>query len=174
MLATWALGGLMLSVGGSLLEAVFGQTNHAAIGAVLGVFAASGAVAAVLATNLAPPRMTRIGTAALAVGTILFVVAHHVLVAAAVRGGLGRCRRRVRLGVPRRAARGDPLAEPHERAALLSAVYIVSYLAFSIPAVVAGLLITHVGLRDTALGYGGFVAVLALATLAGGTRRAAR
>jgi hypothetical protein len=58
------------------------------------------------------------------------------------------------------------LAEPHERAALLSAVYVVSYLAFSVPALVAGLLTTHIGLRDTSLGYGGFVALLAVATLA--------
>jgi predicted MFS family arabinose efflux permease len=57
------------------------------------------------------------------------------------------------------------LAQPHERAALLSAVYVVSYLAFSIPALVAGLLITHVGLRDTALGYGVFVALLAVSTV---------
>ena len=118
--------------------------------------------------------MTRIGTAALAVGTILFVVAItssslplFVVASVVSGGGFGSAF----LGALRSVTR---LAEPHERAALLSAVYIVSYLAFSIPAVVAGLLITHVGLRDTALGYGGFVAVLALATLAGGTRRAAR
>lgn len=58
------------------------------------------------------------------------------------------------------------LAEPHERAALLSAVYVVSYLAFSIPALVAGLVTTHIGLRDTSFGYGGFVALVAVSTLA--------
>ena len=45
------------------------------------------------------------------------------------------------------------LAGPHERAALLSAVYIVSYLAFSIPALVAGVLITHLGLHTPRFGY---------------------
>jgi MFS family permease len=57
------------------------------------------------------------------------------------------------------------LAEPHQRAALVSAVYVVSYVAFSVPALVAGLLITHIGLKDTSFGYGGFVALVAVGTL---------
>ncbi len=168
MLATWALGGLMLSVGGSLLAGVFDVTNHAAIGGVLGLFAASGAAAAIVATNLAPPRMTRIGTSALALGTGLFVVAIadsslslFMLASVVAGGGFGSAF----LGALRSVTQ---LAQPHERAALLSAVYIVSYVAFSIPAVVAGLLITHIGLRDTALGYGVFVAAIAVGTLAAG------
>lgn len=165
MVATWALGGLILSVGGSLLASVFGQTNHAVVGAVLGVFAASGAVAAVLARDLAPAPMTRAGTVALLGGTGLFVLAltsssfaMFVLASAVAGGGFGSAF----LGALRSVTQ---LAQPHERAALLSAVYAVSYLAFSIPAVVAGLLITRIGLRDTALGYGGFVALLAALTL---------
>ena len=165
MMATWALGGLMFSVGGSLLGSVFGQTNHAVVGAVLGLFAGSAAGAAVLARDLSPAPMTRIGTAVLAVGTVLFVaalastsLALFILASIAVGGGFGAAF----LGALRSVTQ---LAQPHERAALLSAVYIVSYLAFSIPALVAGLLITHVGLRDTALGYGGFVALLAVSTV---------
>lgn len=61
------------------------------------------------------------------------------------------------------------LAQPHERAALISAIYVVSYLAFSIPALIAGLLITDAGLRDTALGYGGVVTAVAAGTLVYGT-----
>jgi hypothetical protein len=52
----------------------------------------------------------------------------------------------------------------HGRAALLSAVYVVSYIAFNVPALVAGLLTTHIGLRLTSLGYGAVVALIALAT----------
>ena len=43
-------------------------------------------------------------------------------------------------------------------------MYVVSYIAFSVQALVAGLLTTHLGLRVTALGYGGLVALLALGT----------
>jgi MFS family permease len=165
MVATWALGGLMLSVGGSLLGSVFDQTNHAVVGLVLGLFAASGAAAAVLARDLPPAPMNRIGTSALATGTGLFIVALawsslgvFVVAAIVAGGGFGSGF----LGALRSVTQ---LAEPHERAALLSAVYVVSYLAFSIPAVLAGLLITHVGLRDTSLGYGIFVAVIAVGIL---------
>jgi hypothetical protein len=58
------------------------------------------------------------------------------------------------------------LAEPHERAALLSAVYVVTYLAFSLPALLAGVLTTYIGLRDTSFAYGGFVALVAAAAAA--------
>ncbi len=162
MVSTWALGGLVLSVGGSLLAAVFGQSNHAMVGAVLGLFAGSGAVAAVVARDLTPGRMSRIGTLALAVGTGLFLLAiatssFVVFVLASVVAGSGFGS--AFLGALRSVTQ---LAEPHERAALLSAVYVVSYLALSIPAFVAGLLITHIGLRDTSLSYGAVVALVAL------------
>jgi MFS family permease len=55
-----------------------------------------------------------------------------------------------------------PLAQPDERASLVAAVYLVCYSAFSVPAVIAGIAVTHYGLRDTAVVYGGVVIVLAL------------
>ncbi len=164
MIATWALAGLILSLGGSLLGTVFHVSNHAVVGLVIGLFAGASAAAAVAARDLRPASMTRIGTTALAAGTGLFITALAtsslaLFVAASVvaGGGFGAAF----LGALRSVTQ---LAQPHERAALLSAVYVVSYLAFSIPAVVAGLLVTHIGLRDTALGYGVFVAVLTVTT----------
>lgn len=44
-------------------------------------------------------------------------------------------------------------------------MYIVSYLALSIPAVIAGLFIAYVDLRNTALTHGGFVAAVAILAL---------
>lgn len=177
MMSTWALGGLMLSLGGSLLGVVFGQSNEAIIGLVIGVFALSAAVSAVALTNVAPAPMITLGTSELVVGTALFLVGIDTsslglfVLAVAVAGtGFGSAF----LGALRAVTQ---LAEPHERAALLSAVYIVSYLAFSIPAVLAGVLITHIGLRNTALYYGTLVGVLAVTSLAisvGSARAAAR
>jgi MFS family permease len=57
-------------------------------------------------------------------------------------------------------------AAPHERAGLISAVYTVSYTAFSMPAVVAGVATTEWSLRPTALVYAVFVVVLAVVALA--------
>jgi MFS family permease len=168
MVSTWALGGLVLSVGGSLLATVFGQDNHGVIGLVIGLFPVSAAAAAVLARDFSASAMTRLGNTVLAIGTGVFLVALgwssialFVVASIVAGGGFGTGF----LGSLRSVTQ---LAEPHERAALLSAVYVVSYLAFSIPALVAGLLTTHIGLRDTSFGYGGFVALVAASTLAFG------
>lgn len=79
---------------------------------------------------------------------------------------LDRRRRRLGSGFLGSIRAVSQLAEPHERAALLSAVYVVTYLAFSLPALLAGVLTTHIGLRDTSFVYGGFVAVVAVAAAA--------
>ncbi|MDP9345241.1 MAG: hypothetical protein M3P44_05900 [Actinomycetota bacterium] len=65
-------------------------------------------------------------------------------------------------------------AQAHERAGLISAVYVVSYTAFSIPAVLAGLAATEWGLRRTALFYATAVVLLATAALIAYRRVAAR
>jgi MFS family permease len=174
MFSTWMLGGLMLSVGGSLLGVVFGQRNHAIVGLVLGMFAGTAAIASVLMRSRTPEQMERFGTGALFIGAALFALALAttsltVFTAAAVIAGTGFGP--AFLGSFRTVSQ---LAAPHERAALISAIYVVSYLAFSIPALVAGLLITDAGLRDTALGYGGVVALVAGATLALGVRASRR
>lgn len=166
MVATWALGGLVLSVGGSLLAEIFGEPNHAIVGSLLGLFALCGAAGAFLGRDVVPTRLERVGTSALALGTVLFVIAVQaqslgLFVGAAVIAGAGFGS--AFLGAFRTVSQ---LAEPHERAAQLSAIFVVSYLAFSIPALVAGVLITHVGLRETAFGYGGLVALISVAALA--------
>jgi MFS family permease len=166
MASTWMLGGLMFSVGGSLLVAVFGQHNHAVVGLVLGAFAGMAAVGSVVMRDHTPERMARVGTSLLSVGTVLFVVALattslSAFVAGAVIAGAGFGP--AFLGAFRAVSQ---LAAPHERAGLISAIYVVSYLAFSIPALVAGLVIAHVGLRGPALVYGSIVALVALGTRA--------
>jgi len=58
-----------------------------------------------------------------------------------------------------------PLAAAHERAGLVSLLYVVSYLGLGVPAVLAGFGVVHGGgLISTARYYG--VAVIALAALA--------
>jgi MFS family permease len=52
-------------------------------------------------------------------------------------------------------------ATSDDRTGLITAIYIVSYLATGIPAVVAGIATSHYGVRKTALVYSGAVAVLA-------------
>jgi MFS family permease len=166
MASTWMLGGLMFSVGGSLLSGVFGEQNRAVVGLVLGVFAGAAALGSISLRNLAPEAMARVGTMALLVGTVLFLLglgssSLAVFVVGAVVAGAG-----FGPGFLGSFRAVSQLAAPHERAGLISAIYVVSYLAFSIPALIAGLLISSDGLRDTSLGYGALVALVALGTLA--------
>jgi hypothetical protein len=57
------------------------------------------------------------------------------------------------------------LAKPSERAALLSAFYVEGYLAFTLPAILAGFLAPVIGLTTAADFYGAAVILLALASL---------
>jgi MFS family permease len=163
--STWMLGGLVFSVGGSVLAAVFAQRNHAVIGLVIGVFALAAATMSVLLRDQSPHVMQRVGGVLLVLGTSLFVTAlavtsltAFVLGALVAGAGFGPAF----LGAFRTVSQ---LAEPHERAALISAIYVVSYLTFSVPALIAGLLISDAGLRPTSLVYGSVVALVAAATL---------
>ena len=63
------------------------------------------------------------------------------------------------------------LAPPSGRAGLIATIYIVSYLAFSLPAVLAGFASTSVGLRATAVAYSLGVILLGLTALAAQRRR---
>jgi predicted MFS family arabinose efflux permease len=65
------------------------------------------------------------------------------------------------------------LARPDDRAGLVAAIFTVGYLAFSVPALVAGVATSHFGLHKTALVYCAVVAVLA-ATAAGSAPRRPR
>jgi len=58
-----------------------------------------------------------------------------------------------------------PTAEPHQRAGLLSAYYVQSYLAFSLPAVAAGLSIPLIGLSVAAYLYGAAIILLAIMSM---------
>ncbi|MGW5277571.1 MFS transporter [Streptomyces sp. NPDC004044] len=61
-----------------------------------------------------------------------------------------------------------PLTRPHERAGVLSLLYVVSYLGLGVPAVIGGVLVVHGGgLLQTAREYGIAVIVLTAAALAG-------
>jgi hypothetical protein len=54
------------------------------------------------------------------------------------------------------------IAPPAERAGLIAAIYVVSYLGFSLPAIAAGIAVTHRGLLPTTNVYGAAVVALAL------------
>ncbi|MCF5519263.1 MFS transporter, partial [Pseudomonas syringae] len=60
-----------------------------------------------------------------------------------------------------------PMAHAHERGGLMSAFLVLSYLAFCIPALIAGYCAHSAGLVMTSNVYGAVVIILALLALAG-------
>jgi len=162
LVATWALGGLLLSLGPSLFLHVADSTNRLGGGLFIAALCLPGAAASLLARTSAPDRAMLVGCLLLAAGlaaaipAIAATSAPWLVVATIVAGaGFGTAF----FGAFRfLAAR----ASTERRGALVAAIYIAAYLAFSLPAVAAGILATHLGLDHTAIGYAAVVAVLAL------------
>ena len=170
--AAWALAGFYLSLGPSLATLLSGSTDRL-VSALPGVaLFAAGGVATVLTTSWTPRRALLTGSPLLVAGVLITLAGLatgqlwlYVLGSAAAGAGFGPAF----AGALRTLA---PLVAPTERAALLTAVYVLSYVAFSVPAVLAGVATTRVGLRDTADGYAAAVAVVAAAATAGFALRA--
>jgi predicted MFS family arabinose efflux permease len=66
-----------------------------------------------------------------------------------------------------------PLAPPDKRAELIASIYVVAYLAFSIPSFIAGVAVTHYSLRETTYAYGLVVMALSAITAVALWRRRA-
>jgi hypothetical protein len=58
-----------------------------------------------------------------------------------------------------------PTADAHQRAGLLATFYVLSYLAFSLPALAAGVAVPLIGLDSVAYIYGSVVIALAIISM---------
>ncbi|MEV1292522.1 MFS transporter [Pseudonocardia sp. NPDC049635] len=161
LVASWALGGLYLSLGPSVVAGPFGVRNHLVGGLVVAALCLTGAASAVALRGRDPARVLAPAAALLGLGTT-------VTLAGTVAGLLpvatvGTLVAGVGFGSAAYATFGalSALAAPHERGELFAATYTLAYLAFSVPAMVAGVAATTVGLRSTVIFYGAVVVVLA-------------
>jgi MFS family permease len=143
LVATWAIGGLYLSLGPSLFLSLSQSGNRLLGGSIVFALCAAGALIGLAIT---------ITATAAANAALLFL---GTIVAGA---GFGSAF----LGAFRSLA---AQATPGGRAGLIAAIYIAAYLAFSLPAIGAGVLTTQLGLRLTAIGYAAVVAALTGAAL---------
>ena len=164
--ATWALAGLYLSLGSSVLSTVLDVRSHFVVGIVLGVFFAAGVLGAAASTALPPQHREWFGYGTLAPGVLATIVATSVgtlplYVVGSMVAGVG-------FGASFRYA-VQALGEVAPAARLgqvFATMYIVSYLAFSVPALAAGLAVERFGLKPTAVTYA--AAEVALILLAAG------
>ncbi|MGC0362594.1 MFS family permease [Rhodococcus sp. 27YEA15] len=167
LVAVWALGGFYLSLGPALARNAL-DVHSSLIGAIMvATLTGFGAATVLVLRKLVGRTVMLIGTSALVIGVALTLVgaelssAALILIGTAVAGiGFGAGFQGTILSVM-------PLAENHQRAGLLSTVYVIAYLANSFPALLAGYLVGKIGLVDTTRSYGALVMILSAAALVG-------
>jgi predicted MFS family arabinose efflux permease len=172
LIAVWSLASFYGSLGPALVGQLAGSQSAVLGGLALFVLAATGAVT-VLLLRAAPPRLIMLlGMAALLAGvgiTLLAVTLGSVavfLAGTAVAGaGFGA-------GFQGAIRTVVPLAAAHERAGVLSTLFVVSYLALGLPAVIAGYVVVHGGgLLTSTREFGVAVMILAALAIGGLARR---
>jgi MFS family permease len=162
LFATWALAGLYLSLGPSFTASLLGDRS-VVVGALTPTTLCGATAVASVLTRAWPARLAVVGGSLLvALGVAITIVGIRSESALSLFLGSGVAGLGFGTALAGSFRRLTPLAQPNERASLLAAVYLVSYTAFSVPAVIAGLAVTHYGLRDTATVYAGVVIALAL------------
>jgi hypothetical protein len=163
--AGWALGGLYLSLGPSLAADATGSRNVLWGGLVIFLLAGTGAAAVLALRGISSRAAMLTGCLFLFAGVVvtfgaIAATASAAFLAGAVIAGVGFGL--AFLGAFRMTT---ALAKPDQSAGLLAAIFVVAYLSFSIPALIAGVATTEFGLHPTALVYSASLAVLAAAAV---------
>jgi MFS family permease len=168
LIAVWAVGGLYAALGPALVDSLTGSLDVVLGGLSLFVLTLTAVISIVVLRATAARTVMVTGILALIIGAAVTMLALIIkstplfFLGTAISGaGFGS-------GFQGSIRTVVPLAAAHERAGVLSLLYIVSYLGLGVPAVVAGFVIVHgAGLIDTAIYYGGAVILLASLALAG-------
>jgi predicted MFS family arabinose efflux permease len=164
-IATWMVAGLFIGLSPSILHGVFHLDSGLLNGAIVAVPPAVGAAAG-LALTRAPARRTTVWSmVAIVVGIVLAGAgiagaALPLLFAGATVAGAG-----FGAGFSAMSRILAPLAPNDKRAELFAGIFLASYLAYGVPALIAGELIATVGLSPTVLGYAAAIAVVAVVAL---------
>ena len=165
LIAQWALGGLYFSLGPTLAAQLLGSSNLVWGGIVIFLLSGVGGIASLAFRAAHPSREMLGGSLAIVAGAILTLVSiatatSWLFLAGTAVTGVG-------FGPAFSGAYGTitEQASPGERGSLIAAVYSVCYVAFSVPALAAGVATAQFGLRPTALVYSAAIGVLAALTV---------
>jgi MFS family permease len=164
MIAAPALSGFYLSLGPSLAAQVLGSRDLLWGGLVIFLVTGIAAVGTVALRGISGPAAMLAGCLALLAGAVISLAAIERASAAAFLAGTAVAGAGLGIGFILCAYRIlTQLAEPGQRASLIAAIWIVFFLAFSVPVVIAGVAATRFGLHQTSVVYSGALAVLASA-----------
>ncbi|WP_432992840.1 MFS transporter [Dactylosporangium sp. CA-233914] len=171
-LASWMLAGLFMGLSPSILRDVFHHSSGLLNGVTAFVPPATAATAAYLLSRHPARHVVRLGTVGVLLGAaiVLAGIATVTLPLLWIGGLIGGAGFGATFSGALRAV--GPLAEAHQRAGLFAAVFLVAYLSFGVPAIVAGQLVAPLGLLTTVLWYGAAIIAAALAALAAQLRLA--
>lgn len=163
--ALWALGGFYLSLGPTLARVVTGNNSPMVGGAIIFALVLTSALAIMVVRTWHPRRATLAGTVALVLGLVI------TLTGIALSSSLGLFAGTVVAGTGFGAGFNGSLrslvvtATAAERGGLMSGFFVLSYLAFSVPAIIAGFAVGTFGLPATALGFGLALLILGITAL---------
>jgi MFS family permease len=164
MIAAPALNGFYLSLGPSLAAQVLRSPDLVWGGLAIFLVTGMGAAATVAFRTVSGPAAMLAGCLFLLAGAVMTLAAIETGSAAAFLAGGAVAGAGVGTGFFAGAYRIlTALASPGQRAGLVAAIWVVFYLAFSVPVVAAGVATTHFGLHQTAVVYCAALAVLAAA-----------
>lgn len=163
--AGFACMGLFAALAPSFLSTMIGIDNHAAAGAVASCAFLASAVAQVLANRIQPQRAMALGCATLGIGMIALTAALVTtslagLVLAAIISGAGQG-----ISFSRGLAAVTEATPADRRAEVSSALFVVAYIAISLPVIGEGLVADRWGLRGAGIGFAVSVCVLAASCL---------
>ena len=162
MAASWALAGLYLSLGPSVSASVFGMESHLVGGLVVTLLCGTGAITAFKLRDWTTDRLLGVAATMLLAGMVVTLVGLEL--ESALVAAIGTLIAGVGFGASSLGTFGTfaLIATPDERGELFAVAFVISYVCFSIPAVIAGYAAsTSFGLRASSIVYGIVVAILA-------------
>jgi MFS family permease len=162
VLSSWSIGALFFSLGPQLAGQLFDTSNAIVSGSGIVALAAAATIAQLLTARAAPWIAASTGSIALAAGVIMIVLAaatdsSGLYLAGSILAGAGFGA--AFLGGLRALITAIPA---ENRAAVMSAFYVTAYASLSVPAVLAGVVVTHISLQSTFEIFGSVVAAIAL------------
>jgi MFS family permease len=174
LVAVWALAGCYGALSPMLVTHMLGVNTPLIGGLALFVVAACGGIAVLVLQHREPKDMMMLGATSLFVGAAIATLSlpHDsiaVFFLGTVIAGVG-----FGTGFQGAVRTVVPFAAPHERAGVLSIIFIISYIAMGVPAVAAGWMIArHGDVLVTAQIFGAVIMGLACTALLGSVLRAA-
>jgi MFS family permease len=162
VLGSWSIAGLFFSLGAELSAHLFSTANVvvAAIGGITLTLAA--AIAQLVFQRVTPWLGASAGSVALAAGMTLIVIAAAENSSASFLAGSFIAGAGFGVAFLSGLRQLTSVIPAEHRAAVMSAFYVVAYASLSVPAVLAGIVVTHLGLETTFEIFGSAAAGIAL------------